>query len=510
MNIFEPLVCPHCGASLNNHMDATVCPGCNKELREKTQQPLNLPRPVATKMLLASAMFAIAIVCFLFLPFAQWMVDSFHLKQYPIGLELVFGTQVDVFSGFNSGNKLKWHAGHPLAIAFVVLTIITALLCVFRKPRLSPVAAILGLFDLFLVCFLEQTMKAGVVASVGVQEKGEFWIGFIIVSALLLLGMILSVAVFTSSRDGNKQPVCFGPIIRDVALIFGLTYIGAIVGERLTTLTAESGLKLLQLAVINILPAPLGFIISGCLAPCNRWRHLTFVAFGVWLMNLNGVLFRGSFHFDWWMVIFVSVAFWGVIGVAISYAFKRTGEILSRPVKIMGMSALIALGLYTGLLYYQTEPAERLRRAAFEGQADTMKLVLNKGADVNTKMADNWTALMWAANRGHLDVVKLLLDNRADINAKTENGSTALTLAALYGHTEVVKLLLGRGADINVKTRSGATALILAAAEGHEAVVRLLLDKGADVKAKTIHSDTALTLAKGEEIKMLLRDAERK
>lgn len=32
MNLFKPLFCRHCGASLNNHMDATVCPQCNKDL----------------------------------------------------------------------------------------------------------------------------------------------------------------------------------------------------------------------------------------------------------------------------------------------------------------------------------------------------------------------------------------------------------------------------------------------------------------------------------------------
>jgi len=34
MKLFQSLSCPHCGVSLNNHMDATVCPRCNKDLRE--------------------------------------------------------------------------------------------------------------------------------------------------------------------------------------------------------------------------------------------------------------------------------------------------------------------------------------------------------------------------------------------------------------------------------------------------------------------------------------------
>jgi hypothetical protein len=37
MNLFKPLFCHHCGASLNNHMDATVCPQCNKDLSQPAE-----------------------------------------------------------------------------------------------------------------------------------------------------------------------------------------------------------------------------------------------------------------------------------------------------------------------------------------------------------------------------------------------------------------------------------------------------------------------------------------
>jgi ankyrin repeat protein len=33
---------------------------------------------------------------------------------------------------------------------------------------------------------------------------------------------------------------------------------------------------------------------------------------------------------------------------------------------------------------------------------------LEKGADINTKDRNGWTALMWATSMGHMQIVKLL------------------------------------------------------------------------------------------------------
>jgi hypothetical protein len=42
MSLFKTLFCPHCGANLNNFMDATVCPRCKKDLKA-------LPDPEAVR-----------------------------------------------------------------------------------------------------------------------------------------------------------------------------------------------------------------------------------------------------------------------------------------------------------------------------------------------------------------------------------------------------------------------------------------------------------------------------
>jgi len=86
---------------------------------------------------------------------------------------------------------------------------------------------------------------------------------------------------------------------------------------------------------------------------------------------------------------------------------------------------------------------------------------------------------MFAVLYGDADAVRLLLDAGADPNTRNEAGATALMWAV--DDADKTRLLLRRGADPNVKSDDGRTAL-LAATAGHPsaAVVRLLLDYGAN------------------------------
>jgi len=104
-------------------------------------------------------------------------------------------------------------------------------------------------------------------------------------------------------------------------------------------------------------------------------------------------------------------------------------------------------------------------------------------------------ALVEETRKGHTETVKLLLDKGGDVNMKTDNGETALIEASENGHIEIVKLLLDKGADVNAKTILGNTALILAAAGGHSRIVSMLLNNEADVNATTYSGCSALKLA---------------
>ena len=82
-----------------------------------------------------------------------------------------------------------------------------------------------------------------------------------------------------------------------------------------------------------------------------------------------------------------------------------------------------------------------LIQAASDGHTDTVKLLLDAGANVH---AENDQALRWAASDGHTDTVKLLLDAGANVHACDDD---ALRLAAFDSYTDTVKLLLDAGAN---------------------------------------------------------------
>eukprot|EP00919_Chromeraceae_sp_WS-2016_P076936 GHVR01182052.1.p1 GENE.GHVR01182052.1~~GHVR01182052.1.p1 ORF type:complete len:116 (+),score=15.91 GHVR01182052.1:30-377(+) len=86
------------------------------------------------------------------------------------------------------------------------------------------------------------------------------------------------------------------------------------------------------------------------------------------------------------------------------------------------------------------------------GHTDIARLLIDKGADVNSRENDGYTPLIWASNRGHTDIARLLIDKGADVNSKDKDGTTPLISASEFGHTEIVRFLIEKGADVNCHT----------------------------------------------------------
>jgi ankyrin repeat protein len=179
--------------------------------------------------------------------------------------------------------------------------------------------------------------------------------------------------------------------------------------------------------------------------------------------------------------------------------------------------------------------------ATQSGEIDTVRKLLQEGADANELNADGWTPLTIAVRSGHTEIAEILLAVGAEVNVVDEYGMTplmwaeggghdelvqillqagadvkegeyrlqAIVTAAEHGRLDVVQMLLHEGADANARDKYGFSALAKAAKGGHSEVVKLLLQAGAKGNRRSEDGKTALMFAAGdgdtEVVKLLLR-----
>lgn len=91
---------------------------------------------------------------------------------------------------------------------------------------------------------------------------------------------------------------------------------------------------------------------------------------------------------------------------------------------------------------------------------ECLKILLNHGSDVRSQFGDRKnTALHLAAEDDYFDCVKLLLEAGANVNSRNADGQTALHLACLSQSVETVDVLIKYKADITLTYRDGRTAI---------------------------------------------------
>ena len=117
-------------------------------------------------------------------------------------------------------------------------------------------------------------------------------------------------------------------------------------------------------------------------------------------------------------------------------------------------------------------------QALRDGDVKIVQKYLDSGVGVND-LYFAWSALQIAANQGKMNVIKLLLDKGADINFRHPiTKLTALQLAAYENFPEVVKFLAARGADVNAKMRGDVSIVRGIRDTGNTKMVELLTSLG--------------------------------
>jgi ankyrin repeat protein len=159
---------------------------------------------------------------------------------------------------------------------------------------------------------------------------------------------------------------------------------------------------------------------------------------------------------------------------------------------------------------------------------DSVKALLETGADVNQVTSYGWSPLLVATQNRFYKLGSYLLDHGANVNLPNKGGWTPLYLTTDnrniesgdypvrkpdMDHLEYIKLLLAKGADVNARMKdstetrtvftnqwldeNGATAFLRASQSGDLVLMKLLLDHGADPKIDTALHVTALQVAAG-------------
>jgi len=127
--------------------------------------------------------------------------------------------------------------------------------------------------------------------------------------------------------------------------------------------------------------------------------------------------------------------------------------------------------------------------ASRQGYSEVARVLLEHGADTETRDNETYSPLERSSVNGHVEVLRVLLENHADVNFLDKNNYTALHSASVNGQVAVARVLLGNGADPNAKTTNNETPLHFA---GYEGVTRILLEYGADPNARDSKNWTPL------------------
>ncbi len=190
-------------------------------------------------------------------------------------------------------------------------------------------------------------------------------------------------------------------------------------------------------------------------------------------------------------------------GMAAMYAavdMHTLGEVYGHPAR-PATSKITALDLMQVLLAHGADPNARLKTPATQRAHTPGEPSLNTGS----------TPLMRAAKNGDAPALRLLLDHGAVPNLAAKNGTTALMFASGLGYgtgtfandyateaelLESVKVLVTAGADVNAVSETGQTPLHFAA-HASDDIVKFLAAHGARLDVKDAQGRTPVEMALG-------------
>ena len=162
-----------------------------------------------------------------------------------------------------------------------------------------------------------------------------------------------------------------------------------------------------------------------------------------------------------------------------------------------------------------------IEHAAREDKIEALKLLIEKGAEIDKGNTISSNALIGACIGANSEILETLIENGANINHVDNNGQSAIHYICRYAkqwgsgtitetvngvttelenprfkeHTTIFNTLLANVADMNLMTNYGYVPLHLAAETDTESFIEPLIKKGADVHFKNSKGFTPLHAA---------------
>jgi len=139
-------------------------------------------------------------------------------------------------------------------------------------------------------------------------------------------------------------------------------------------------------------------------------------------------------------------------------------------------------------------------KAALGGDFDAVNAIIaaasNLGVEMRKTDADGRTAIHYAAMGGSIPVMKLLLEKGAQLNSVDSKRRSPLFLAALHKQNEAFDFLLGQGGKIGQQAMGGMTIAMIGAFSGNVHVLKAAVEKGVRLDTKDHNGKTAVEYAK--------------
>jgi quinoprotein dehydrogenase-associated probable ABC transporter substrate-binding protein len=144
---------------------------------------------------------------------------------------------------------------------------------------------------------------------------------------------------------------------------------------------------------------------------------------------------------------------------------------------------------------------QELSNAVLASDKHRIKLLVEKGADINAFDPQGYAPVHTAARKRHPELIALFADLGANLNHPDSDGMTPLQHAVLRNHVPTVAALIDRGADIEGKNFDGYSPLALALAEAKYEVAKLLIDKGAHLDTRAGPDDLTPLMIISSQVK---------